>query len=210
MAGNFSGSLITFEGIDGSGKTSLMQCLSSSLRQLGLPVVITKEPGGSSLGQELREIVNRRKEPICDEAEFLLFAADRAQHFAQCVIPELKNGSVVVSDRMADSSLAYQGYGRGMDKRMISKVNDWVMHHITPDLTVYLRLDPMIVLERVHKRDEPITSFEQEKLDFWRRVSHGYDEIFANRANVITLDASLSQHTLCGLAQREIMRVVSR
>ena len=210
MPSKYPGRLITFEGIDGSGKTSLTQCLSSSLKQQELPVVITKEPGGTQLGQSLREIVHTKKEPICDEAEFLLFAADRAQHFAQCIIPELEKGSIVISDRLADSSLAYQGYGRGMDKRMISKINEWAMHHIAPDLTIYMRIDPVIALERVQKRKEAITAIEQEKLDFWQRVADGYDEIFANRSDVVVLDAALSQHTLCGVALREILRVVAR
>lgn len=210
MASKYPGRLITFEGIDGSGKTSLTQCLSSSLKQQGVPFVITKEPGGTPLGKGLREIVLTKKEPLCDEAEFLLFAADRAQHFAQLIIPELEKGSVVISDRLADSSLAYQGYGRGMDKRMISKINEWAMDHIVPDLTIYMRIDPATALERVLKRKEALTANEQEKLDFWQRVADGYEEIFANRTDVVVLDAALSQHTLCGVALKEILRVVSR
>ena len=204
----YPGYLISLEGIDGCGKTSLTQCIVASLQKKKITVLATKEPGGTALGQSLREILHHKKGAVNHVAEFLLFAADRAQHFETVIIPTLKKGYIIITDRLADSSLAYQGYGRGLDKRMISKINEWTMHEIIPDLTIYLRINPTISLDRIHHRQEIKTSFEQEELDFWQRVITGYEEIFANRNNVITLDAALSQQTLCDLALKEILRIV--
>lgn len=201
----YSGYLISLEGIDGSGKSTLARNLASILATKNFVTLLTKEPGGTDLGTSLRQILQTQKTPVCDVAEYLLFAADRAQHFQQLIIPALQAQTVVVADRLADSSLAYQGYGRGIDKIMIEQVNTWVMQGITPDLTIYLRLDPTTALDRVRNRNEELTAFEQEKCEFWQRVSHGYDQIFAARTNVITLDGSLSQQTLCDLAVQEVV-----
>src|SRR3972149_5899470 len=123
--------LITLEGIDGSGKSTLAKKMADTLHN----VVLTKEPGGSALGKKLREILQMQPVPITPIAEFLLFAADRAQHFDEVVIPALEQNKIVISDRMADSSLVYQGYGRGINMENIKLVNKWVMQDITPDIT---------------------------------------------------------------------------
>src|SRR3990172_1551765 len=121
------GLLITLEGIDGSGKSTLANAIVTALTTLGKHVVLTKEPGGTALRTELRAILQTQKNPVCDKAEFLLFAADRSQHFKELIVPALEQGQIVISDRMADSSLAYQGFGRGLDKEMISSINRWAM-----------------------------------------------------------------------------------
>src|SRR3990172_425114 len=157
------GLLITLEGIDGSGKSTLVKAIVTALTALGKPVVLTKEPGGTALGKELRAILQTQKNPVCNKAEFLLFAADRAQHFKQLIVPALEQGQIVISDRMADSSLAYQGYGRGIDRNMITTINSWAMQGIVPDLTIFLRLTPAKALERAQGRREAPTAFEQEK-----------------------------------------------
>jgi dTMP kinase len=142
-------------------------------------------------------------------AEYLLFAADRAQHFHEMIIPELKAGTIIIADRLADSSLAYQGYGRGLDHGMIKTINTWAMNGIAPDLTFYLRVDPMIALNRVRRRQEELTSFEQEALAFWQRVTKGYEEIFAARTNVTIIDGTLPPHTLDELALSVLLPMIA-
>ncbi len=192
-----NGKLITLEGIDGSGKTTLARALCAAL---GLHrndekltgIVFTKEPGGTALGQTLRTILQKQKGMVCDLAEFLLFAADRAQHFQQTIIPKLQAGDWVIADRLADSSLAYQGYGRGLEIEHIRATNAWAMQGVEPDLTIYVRIDVDKAFERIIQRNEALTTFEQEKRDFWLRVIAGYEAIFAERTNVLVIDGNLT------------------
>lgn len=202
------GFLITLEGIDGSGKTTLSNKLADWFLSRKKPVVKTFEFGDSKLGQTLRTILHTQKNDVCDKAEFLLIAADRAQHFHEIVVPALVAGHIVISDRMADSSLAYQGYGRNLDRSLIQTVNAWVMQGIVPDCTIYLKLDPALVVERVTVRQDALTSFEKEKRAFWQRVSNGYDEIFATRTNVITIDASLAPDIIFEIAVSQLVRLL--
>lgn len=196
------GILITLEGIDGSGKSSLAKALHSYLNEQH-PTILTKEPGGSSLGKKLREITQH--ESISSVAEFLLFASDRAEHFEKLIIPALKENKIVISDRMADSSLAYQGYAKKLDVNMISMVNRWAMQNIEPDITIYTKVDAAIARERLSKRNLKLTKFEKEQEDFMITVSEAYDTIFKTRDNVITVDANKSEQavldeTICRLS----------
>lgn len=192
-----NGLLIAIEGIDGSGKSSLAKALKTSLEKLGRNVVLTQEPGATKLGKKLRTILHEEKESLCDKAEFLLFAANRAQHFEELVIPALEKGNIVISDRMADSSVAYQGYGRGLDIEKIMYINSWAMNGIEPDLVFYLKIDQQTAMQRITSRGETLTSFEKEKELFWKKVSEGYEELFKSKRNVITLDSNLSIDNLC-------------
>ncbi len=192
----YPGKLISLEGIDGSGKSTLAKALADILTQQGLPVVLTKEFGGTPLGVQLRAILHTRKDPMGYKAEYLVVAADRAQHFEQVVIPALRTGKLVISDRMNDSSMAYQGYGRGLDLAMIKSINTWAMAGITQNLIIYIDIDPQTAMDRILQRKEQLTAFEQEKIDFWHRVRSGYHEIFKGRPEVVTLDGTLSQAEL--------------
>lgn len=193
MAHQFTGKLITIEGIDGAGKSSVVARLGSLLAEAGSAVVTTKEPGGSKLGIVLRQMLQYQEMPIAPRAEYLLFAADRVQHFHEVVIPALQQGSIVVSDRMSDSSLAYQGFGRGHDLTIIKIINQWTMQGIEPDLTVYLKIPVALAYERMQTRGAQKTVFESEKREFLERVARGFDQIFATRSNVITIDATQAQ-----------------
>lgn len=190
------GLLIAMEGIDGSGKTTLAINLAKSLEQEGFPVRLTKEPGGTPVGQQLRTILQHQDQPLNHIAEYLLFAADRAQHFETIVLPSLAKKYIVISDRMADSSLVYQGYGRGLDKSMIKSINDWAMRGKHPDIVFYVRISPEQAIERLKKRAAKLTSFEQEKEDFTHRIMQGFDAVFKDRQNVIWLDGMKSQTEL--------------
>jgi dTMP kinase len=193
MAHQYTGTLITVEGIDGAGKSSVVAQLGSLLGAAGKKAVTTKEPGGSKLGLVLRQMVQYQEIPLAPRAEYLLFAADRAQHFQEVVIPALTQGSVVISDRMSDSSLAYQGFGRGHDLTMIKIINQWTMQGIEPDLTVYLKIPVSTAYARMQERGAQKTVFESEKREFLERVVRGFDQIFAARSNAITIDATQEQ-----------------
>lgn len=134
-----NGLLIAVEGIDGSGKSTLAHHLFTWLsKQCTTTVIKTREPGGSPLGAHLRTIIQESNISLSHKAEFLLFAADRAQHFQEIIIPHLNQGHVVISDRLADSSVVYQGYGRGLDIAMIKSINSWAMNNRTADLTLFV------------------------------------------------------------------------
>jgi len=209
MTNLYNGRLIAIEGLDGSGKTSVAHALEKKLTNNNYSVVLTKEPGGTELGAMLREILHTKKQNVCDTAEFLLFAADRAQHFQQLVIPALKAGKIVIADRLADSSLAYQGYGRGLDRSMIQSINQWAMQQVTPDVTLYLRIDPTTALNRVRRRQEALTSFEQEARDFWMRVVDGYEKIFVGRKNLVVVDALLPLQELAEQAAQQVLTMLA-
>jgi len=186
------GFLISIEGVDGSGKSTLSHKIKNFLVEKDFDVVVTQEFGGTPLGQRLRQILHEEKELVCDLSEYFLIAADRAQHFEQVVIPALNDKKIVVSDRMGDSSIAYQGYGRGLDIDMIKQVNKWAMQGIEPDLVLYIKLDFHVALERIMLRGGKLTSFETEKELFWKRVSDGYNKLFKDRKNVVEIDGTKS------------------
>lgn len=206
------GFLIAVEGIDGAGKSSLLTILTSLLATQNLPVILTREPGGTPLGQKLRQILQERAVPACAKAEYLLFAADRAEHFETVIIPQLKLNQIVISDRMADSSLVYQGYGRGLDLTKLKFVNQWAMNNLTPDLVLYLRLDPATAYARLAQRAQilktELSSFEKEKSDFAARITQGFDQIFANRSDVLILDGVLNSAELAEQAAARILELV--
>lgn len=190
------GILISLEGIDGSGKSTLAKNLFHGLEQQGLPAILTKEPGATSLGKQIRTMVQEKTMPICPKSEFLLFAADRAQHFQELIIPALKQKKIVISDRMADSSLVYQGFGRGLDVKTIQTVNDWAMDYIKPNLTFYVRVPVEIALERLKARNVELTSFEKEDISFMQRLHNGFETIFKNKNHVIALDGQETPEVL--------------
>ncbi len=179
------GILIAVEGIDGSGKSTLVHNLASQL-QLHFPVITTKEPGGTSLGSELRKLLQIQPVPLSEKAEYLLFAADRAQHFSQVVLPALQANKLVLSDRMSDSSLVYQGYARGLPIEMITMVNTWVMDNRFPNLVLYVDISIEEASERIKKRNIPLSAFEQH-ISFIKKLDAGFKELYKNKDNVIVI-----------------------
>ncbi len=175
------GILITFEGIDGSGKSSAAHALHQSLSP-NYPTLLTREPGATHLGKVLRSLLQGRTFVLDPKAEYLLFAADRAQHMQEMVLPALNEGKIVISDRMADSSYAYQGFGRGVDPAMIYAVNSWAMQEREPDLTIYVMISYEEARRRLGARNEQETVFEQEQEAFFERVAQGFEAIFALRS----------------------------
>jgi dTMP kinase len=177
---------ITFEGIDGSGKSTQIEMLAAYLRERGRPVVVTREPGDGSLGRELRPILlDLKNSGLCDHAELFLYLADRAQHVHEVVAPALREGKIVLCDRFVDSTVAYQGYGRGLDPAMLRGQNELAVAGVTPALTLVLDLAPEVGLSRARARnlgagaDTSEGRFEALALDFHNRVRRGYLELAA-------------------------------
>ncbi len=176
------GVFITFEGVDKAGKSTQIRLLKERLEAQGLTVVCTREPGGTRLGETLRDIVMQfRDERMAPEAELMLFAASRAQLLRQFVWPELEAGHAVLCDRFADSTTAYQGYARGMDLEFIHKLNDYTLGGRWPDLTILLDLDARQGFSRLHRVQAESGAgndrFEDEGTAFQERVRQGFLEI---------------------------------
>ncbi|MHB8918157.1 MAG: dTMP kinase [Desulfocucumaceae bacterium] len=165
------GLFIVFEGIDGAGKTTQVDMLAAALAKKGRSVTVTRDPGGTSLGESLRSVLLYSELPINPEAEALLYAAARAQLVSEKIIPALEQGSVVISDRFADSTLAYQGYGRGMIGEILDRINMLACRGLVPDLTVLMDMEPSGVAARLKR---PVDRMEREGLEFLRRVRNGY------------------------------------
>lgn len=170
MAGLF----ITFEGGDGSGKSTQAGLLAQWLTEQGRTVVRTREPGGSDVGVEIRNLVLHHRGHIEPRAEALLYAADRAQHIATVVRPALERGDVVIQDRYFDSSVAYQGAGRVLDAKEIRDLSLWATESLLPDVTVLLDLDENVARTRLDAADKPFDRLENEKVEFHSRVRAGF------------------------------------
>jgi dTMP kinase len=188
------GLFIAVEGIDGSGKSTLAKNLYNYLQTNGYETILTKEPGGTPLGLQLRAILQNKNVAVNTMAEFLLFASDRAQHFTDLIIPSLNAKKIIISDRCSDSSIAYQGYGRGLDTVMLENINNWAMQNIKPDLTLYVKVNVDIAMQRINKRNEELTDFE--KKEFLVRVDNGFDRMYQNRTDVIELDGNKIQEEI--------------
>ncbi len=174
------GSFITLEGVEGCGKSTQTSLLAAALRADNKKVLTTAEPGGSVLGKELRRILKESAGMrISPFAELFLFLSDRAQHVEEIIRPAIEEGMIVLSDRFTDSTIVYQGYGRGLDLDMLKKLNKLASSDIKPDLTIVLDCDVRVGLERHGKREQESREcrFHMESLDFHDRVRKGYMEM---------------------------------
>ncbi|MDL2210338.1 dTMP kinase [Desulfovibrio sp. OttesenSCG-928-O18] len=195
---------ITFEGMEGSGKSTAMLRIGKWLEESRQKVVYTREPGGSELGKTLRAILlDARNSDIVPRAELFLYLADRAQHAANVVRPALERGSFVLSDRYADSTVVYQGYGRGLDVETLHAFNAMAVDSVWPDMTLVYDVDPQTGLARANKRNEQEGKtvsegrFEAESLAFHTRVREGFLDWAAKNANrFAVIDGEKDQDTV--------------
>ena len=176
------GQFITFEGVDGSGKTTQIRRLVHYLRSRNIPVVVTREPGGTRIADRIREVLLRRASKGMDpRAELLLYFASRAENVEKVILPALRQGKVVISDRFTDASLAYQGYGRKLGSDIVRRLHRFVCGSLKPDITFILKIDAKTSVRRARtrntaaRRDE--SRLEQETKEFFRRVEAGYRKI---------------------------------
>jgi dTMP kinase len=193
---------ITLEGIEGSGKTTQMTAIKKYFETAGYGVVVTREPGATAIGRRIRSIVldpeSHGMSPLC---ELLLYGADRAQHLSQVVMPALEAGKVVLCDRFADATRAYQGWARGLDMAIIDGIHEMVVGDLTPDLTILFDLEPGIGLSRTFKalengqREGRESRFEKEALTFHTAVRSGYLALAQQeKQRFLVVDASRKPH----------------
>jgi len=192
LGSGLRGVFITFEGLDGCGKSTQMELLAEGLRERGYVVLVTREPGGTPLGEAIRDILlNPRYKGMAARAEALLYAAARAHLVKEVIRPALEDGQVVLCDRYLDSSLAYQGYGRGLGVEDIITLNVWATECLFPDLTLFLDLDDAVRASRVASVPDRL---EAEDDDFHRRVAEGYRKLLLDHPHRIRrVDASGSE-----------------
>ncbi len=187
------GHFITFEGPDGAGKTTVLQELLPKLQVLGLEVITTREPGGVAIAEDIRKIILDPANTAMDhKTELLLFIAARRQHLIEKVLPPLQEGKMVIIDRFIDSSVAYQGHGRGLDIADIDWLNHYATDGVKPDLTLYFDIDAEEGLARIARNAErDVDRLDMEKADMHRRVRQGYLAILEKEPDrFVKIDAS--------------------
>lgn len=197
---------ITFEGIDFCGKSTQVDFLKTYLKQTGKKVKLIREPGGTLISERVREILlDKNNSGMVNETELLLFSASRAQLVQEIIIPYLKDGYYVISDRFFDSLTAYQGYGRGMSLDFISQLNNFVAKNAVPDLTFFIDVS----LDEVAKRKARLQLFEPDRIessknDFYSKVRDGFIEISKKEKRFITIDGSLDVREIHSIIVKEI------
>ena len=201
------GVFISFEGPECAGKTTQIRMLQEYFTKKNIDTVVTREPGGTVIGEELRKIVKHHvgETAVVDEAEVLLFAASRAQHVHKVIIPALNSGINVICDRYVDSTTAYQGYGRGIDLELLRSIINISTCNITPDITFYLDIEPEEAMKRKFSKksipldfdNEELDRMEQSGIEFYRHVQQGYREIMRlNNERFVCINALQSVNNI--------------
>ncbi|MCY7190622.1 dTMP kinase [Streptococcus gallolyticus] len=187
-----NGIIISFEGPDGAGKTTVLEQVLPVLQEKGYDIVTTREPGGVEIAECIRDVILDVNHVAMDsKTELLLYMAARRQHYVEKVLPALEAGKVVLIDRFIDSSIAYQGAGRGLDKDIITRLNDFATDGRKPDLTLYFDVESEIGLARIAKNAErEVNRLDLEKLDMHKRVRKGYLALAEQEKRIVTIDAS--------------------
>ena len=206
------GVFITFEGGEGAGKSTLIRRIYSDLEARGIPVVKTYEPGGTSLGHNLRQLLLEKEDiHIAKRAELFLFLADRAQHVEEVLLPSLRQNKVVLCDRFTDSTLAYQGIARTNDPETIRNLCRFATEDLLPDLTFLLDIDPQIGLKRTKKVIKAFDRMEQEKLSFHIKVKEAFLQLAQeDQDRFYTIDATNPPDVVFNLAIHQVNTKLSQ
>lgn len=206
------GKLITFEGIDGSGKTTQIRYLESFLQSIGHEVLLLREPGGTKIGEEIRKLLlDMRHQEMTAETELFLFEAARAQLVREIIHPALLEGQWVICDRFMDSSVAYQGYGRGLPIRLVEILNELAVDEVMPDLTILLELGPKARAERLHRRHD---SGHEDRIDveterFKQKVCEGFRAIAdAEPTRVVRVESLDDKEETAKLIREQVRRLL--
>lgn len=199
---------ITFEGIDGSGKSTQILLLREYLVKNGLKVVTLREPGGTELSEYIRAVLLNKKLEVSNISELLLFQAARADLVQTIVKPSLADGRIVLSDRYFDSTTAYQGYGRGIDLKVINKSNQIGSLGVLPDITFYLKIKRNIGLERVSGKE--LDRMELSSDEFYERVILGYDELAKKESRIITIDGNKDLKEIHSIVVTEVEKLINK
>lgn len=186
------GCLVVCDGNNGAGKSSVIRTIEEFLVSNNRQVLVTREPGGTPIGEKIREIVLEPKTPeLCDTTELLLFAAARAQHLKEKIIPAIEAGKVVVCDRFTPATVAFQHYGRGIPLELVRSINSFALEGFEPDLNIILDVDPEIGMMRVASRGEGLDRMEMQKLEFLTRAREGFlRQAEDSPATFVVIDAS--------------------
>ena len=201
-----NGKFITLEGVEGAGKSTALAFIKQTLIDHAIPLVVTREPGGTQISEKIRTLLLDRSNHVLDSnAELLLMFAARAQHLAQLIIPSLQQGKWVLCDRFTDATYAYQGGGRGIDTHKIAMLETFVQGDLRPDFTILLDINPEQGLSRVSQRGE-LDRFEVEKLDFFHAVRDHYLErarIYGNRFRIVDASEPIAE------VHRQLKRILA-
>lgn len=205
------GLFITFEGSDGSGKTTISKGVFELLQKKGYPVIYTREPGGIAIAEQIREVIlNPENTEMDARTEALLYAASRRQHLIEKVLPALEAGNIVICDRFVDSSLAYQGVGRELGIDEVYKINEFAIEGHLPDATIFLQISAEEGLKRIESREYK-DRLDQEELSFHYKVSKGYEMIIEKfKDRMILVDATADVETVLQNAYEEVLNIVER
>ena len=199
------GVFITFEGIDGCGKSTQAKLLCEFLKSQGHRCILVREPGGTSVGEKIREILLSKDSHLNPEAELFLFLASRSLLTQNVIIPKLKEGAVVIADRYMDSSVAYQGFGRGVDLDFVKEGNFVATKGTFPDLTYYIDISVEEALRRKKKRDRM-----EEDVEFLKRVREGYKKISEETDRIVFVDGERSIEEVWEDVRREFLNRIGR
>lgn len=206
------GLFITIEGGDGAGKSTQIDNIRKYFDKLGYECLITREPGGTQIGEKLREILlDPANKEMSKVTEMMIYAASRAQHVSETITPALQEGKIVICDRFIDSSIAYQSFGRDLGEA-VQKVNDFAIDGVMPDITFWMDINPIQGRERIGKREDPkLDRLEQEKMDFHFKVYEGYKSISLNQpSRVKRIDATRTIEEIKDEIYRHLDELCSR
>ena len=188
---------ISFEGGEGSGKTTLIKALEKRFKEAGQSVLTTREPGGVPVAEKIRHILlDKTKDHMDPMTEAILFAASRRQHLVEKVLPALEEGKIVLMDRYVDSSVVYQGYARGLGMERIAKLNEYATSGMMPSLTFYLDLDPEVGMKRIQTNKRDQNRLDLESMDFHHKIRQGYQLLCEREERIHCIDADQSMEAI--------------
>lgn len=189
------GFMLVVDGGNGAGKTTVIEKIRQYIENIGLEVIVTREPGGTPIGEKIRALILDPKTPeMSDKTELLLFAASRAQHLHEKILPAIEQGKIVVSDRFDTATVSFQHFARDIDIEIINKINGVVVDDFQPTMNLILDIEPALGLMRVHQRGQKLDRLESEKLTFLQRARHGYlTQAEQNPTRFKIIDASQSK-----------------
>ena len=204
------GKFITFEGPDGSGKTTVSKAVTARLQEMGIPIRYTREPGGSRIAEQIRDIIlakeNTEMDPRC---EALLYAASRRQHLVEIVLPCLEAGTHVICDRFVDSSAAYQGYARGIGTEEVLEMNAFAIGDTMPDKTIFLDIPAETGLARIRENGRAADRMDSESAAFHQLVYDGYQKVMKSAGSrMIRIDASADAETVTEEALKAVLEII--
>lgn len=198
---------ITFEGIDGCGKSTHLRLLKEYLESLGHSPLMPREPGGTSVGEKIRKLLlEKTEDKMTAETELLLFLASRAQICRELIGPALQENKIVISDRFMDSSVAYQGYARGLSVDLVNDLNAFAVGSVIPDITFLLDLDPQVAAQRIDERDKDSNRLDEEGIEFMQRVRRGFLAIAEKEPERVKVISSMADKETVQNAIRQELR----